>query len=140
MFATNAVRAGDKKGRHTTVHRELRPLPGGGTLIDTPGLRGIGLWDASEGIERTFSDIESFAGRCRFGDCAHRSEPGCAVRAAIDSGELTERRLESYRKLAKENEWMRARTDKRLQAERERVWKDITKQQRRNYRDRSSRR
>ncbi|WP_216911005.1 ribosome small subunit-dependent GTPase A [Nocardia noduli] len=140
VFATNAVRAGDKKGRHTTVHRELRPLPGGGTLIDTPGLRGIGLWDASDGIERTFSDIESFADRCRFGDCAHRGEPGCAVRAAIDSGELTERRLESYRKLAKENEWMRARTDKRLQAEREQVWKDITKQQRRNYRDRSSRR
>ncbi|MET7769124.1 ribosome small subunit-dependent GTPase A [Nocardia sp. NPDC005366] len=140
VFATDAVRAADKKGRHTTVHRELRPLPGGGTLIDTPGLRGIGLWDASDGIERTFSDIESLAEQCRFGDCSHTSEPGCAVRAAVDSGALTERRLDSYRKLAKENAWMRSRTDKRLQAERQQARKDITKQQRQMYRDRSSRR
>ncbi|MBF6214306.1 ribosome small subunit-dependent GTPase A [Nocardia puris] len=140
VFATNAVRSVDKKGRHTTVHRELRPLPGGGTLIDTPGLRGIGLWDAADGIEKTFSDIESLAAACRFHDCAHNGEPGCAVRAAIESGALTERRLESYRKLARENEWMRARTDKRLQAEREQVWKDIAKHQRRMYRERGGRR
>src|SRR5690606_1129012 len=118
VFATNAVRDADKKGRHTTVHRELRPLPGGGTLIDTPGLRGVGLWDAAEGIGRTFSDIEELAAHCRFGDCAHESEPGCAVREAIASGAIAERRLTSYRKLAKENAWMSARTDKRLQAER----------------------
>lgn len=138
VFATNSVRDTDKKGRHTTVHRELRPLPGGGTLIDTPGLRGVGLWDAGEGIEKTFSDIESLAAQCRFGDCAHRGEPGCAVRAAIDSGELTQRRLDSYNKLARENEWMRARTDKRLQAERQRAWRGIVKQQRRRYQERNS--
>ncbi|WP_036531889.1 ribosome small subunit-dependent GTPase A, partial [Nocardia cyriacigeorgica] len=102
VFATNDVRAVDKKGKHTTVHRELRPLPGGGTLIDTPGLRGVGLWEASEGLERTFSDIEALAADCRFSDCAHDAEPGCAVRAAIDSGAITERRLDSYRKLARE--------------------------------------
>ncbi|ASF10649.1 putative ribosome biogenesis GTPase RsgA [Nocardia brasiliensis NBRC 14402] len=140
VFATNAVRAADKKGRHTTVHRELRPLPNGGTLIDTPGLRGIGLWDAAEGIEKTFSDIESLAARCRFGDCAHNGEPGCAVLAAIDSGELTQRRFDSYRKLAKENAWMAARTDQRLQAERHRQLREITKQQRQIYRERGSRR
>ncbi|MFI9511419.1 ribosome small subunit-dependent GTPase A [Nocardia sp. NPDC052566] len=140
VFATNAVRAADKKGRHTTVHRELQPLPGGGTLIDTPGLRGIGLWDAADGIEKTFSDVESIARDCRFSDCAHNGEPGCAVQKAIDSGELTQRRIDSYRKLARENAWMSARTDKRLQAERERVWRDITKQQRQIYRQRGSRR
>lgn len=140
VFATNAVRSVDKKGRHTTVHRELRPLPNGGTLIDTPGLRGVGLWDAAEGIEKTFSDIESLAAQCRFGDCAHRGEPGCAVAAAIDSGELTQRRLDSYQRLAKENAWMAARTDRRLQAERQRQWRDISKQQRQMYRERGSRR
>lgn len=139
VFATNAVREGDKRGRHTTVHRELRPLPNGGTLIDTPGLRSVGLWEASEGIGRTFSDVESFASACRFADCAHISEPGCAVLAAIESGELPERRLTSYRKLSRENEWMAARSDSRLRAEREKVWRDITKQQRRIYRERGSR-
>ncbi|WP_330251213.1 ribosome small subunit-dependent GTPase A [Nocardia sp. NBC_00565] len=140
VFATNAVRAADKKGRHTTVHRELRPLPGGGTLIDTPGLRGIGLWDAAEGIEKTFSDIESFAARCRFLDCAHHGEPGCAVQEAIDNGEITQRRFDSYQQLERENAWQAARTDKRLQAERKRVWRDINKQQRRFYQERGSRR
>lgn len=140
VFATNAVRVADKKGRHTTVHRELRPLPGGGTLIDTPGLRGVGLWDAAEGIGRTFSDIEELAARCRFTDCAHETEPGCAVREAVESGGLTRRRVDSYRKLARENAWMAARTDKRLRAERERMWRDVTKQQRRMYRERGNRR
>src|SRR5262249_48743920 len=116
VFATNAVRDTDKKGRHTTVHRELRPLPGGGTLIDTPGLRGVGLWEATEGIGKPFSDVESLAARCRFGNCAHHGEPGCAVQEAIDDGELTRRRFDNYEKLARENDWMRARTDKRLQA------------------------
>ncbi|MBF6100961.1 ribosome small subunit-dependent GTPase A [Nocardia cyriacigeorgica] len=140
VFATNDVRAVDKKGKHTTVHRGVRPLPGGGTLIDTPGLRGVGLWEASEGLERTFSDIEALAADCRFSDCAHDAEPGCAVRAAIDSGAITERRLDSYRKLARENEWMAARSDKRLRAEREKVWRDISKQHRRMFREKNSRR
>nr|WP_245717487.1 ribosome small subunit-dependent GTPase A [Nocardia jejuensis] len=136
VFATNAVRDGDKRGRHTTVHRELRPLPGGGTLIDTPGLRSVGLWDASEGIGRTFSDIESLSEACRFADCSHTGEPGCAVLAAIESGALPQRRLDSYRKLIRENEWMASRTDHRLRTERTKVWKGIVKQQRRTYRER----
>lgn len=140
VFATDTVRAADKKGRHTTVHRELRPLPTGGTLIDTPGLRGVGLWDAAEGISRTFSDIEQLAADCRFADCAHDAEPGCAVRAAVESGEVPERRVRSYRKLGKENAWMEARSDKRLQAERDKIWRGRAKEQRRMYRERGSRR
>ncbi|WP_280384240.1 ribosome small subunit-dependent GTPase A [Nocardia wallacei] len=139
VFATNEVRAADKRGRHTTVHRELRPLPGGGTLIDTPGLRSVGLWDATEGLERTFSDIESFAAECRFADCTHRTEPGCAVRAALDSGALPQRRWDSYRKLQRENEWLAARSDARLRAERQREWKNVEKSQRWAYRERRSR-
>lgn len=140
VFATGAVRDSDGKGRHTTVHRELRPLPGGGALIDTPGLRGVGLFDAAEGLEKTFSDIESLAQDCRFADCSHETEPGCAVREALERGEITRRRLDSYRKLLRENEYMAARTDKRLRAERERAWREISRSQRRMYRERGSKR
>ncbi|AYF76524.1 ribosome small subunit-dependent GTPase A [Nocardia yunnanensis] len=139
VFATDVVRAGDKRGRHTTVHRELRPLPGGGTLIDTPGLRSVGLWDAAEGLGRTFSDVESLSAHCRFTDCAHETEPGCAVRAAIESGDLPRRRLDSYRKLSRENDWLAARTDARARAERTKVWKQINKEQRRMYKERGNR-
>ena len=130
VLATNAVRTVDGKGRHTTVHRELFPLPSGGALIDTPGLRGIGLWDAADGIELAFRDIESLAEQCRFGDCRHDAEPGCGVLAAVESGELPERRLASYRKLLRENEWMASRSDARLAAERAQAWKTITKAKR----------
>ncbi len=140
VFATDRVRASDKRGRHTTVHRELRPIPGGGTLIDTPGLRAIGLWDAQQGLARTFTDIESLAADCRFSDCSHNNEPGCAVLAAIESGAVPERRLASFRKLQRENEWLASRTDARLRAERERAWREITKSSRRRYRERDARR
>ena len=140
VFATDGVRASDKRGRHTTVHRELRPIPGGGTLIDTPGLRAIGLWDAEQGLARTFTDIESLAAQCRFSDCEHRTEPGCAILAALETGELPQRRLDSYRKLQRENDRLAARSDARLRAERERVWRDISKSQRRMYKERDPRR
>jgi len=117
LLATGEVRAHDGKGRHTTVRRELVPLPGGGVLIDTPGLRGIGLYDAADGLEQTFAEIERLAEDCRFGDCGHETEPGCAVQTAIEAGELTERRLSSYRKLQRENEWTAARSDARARAE-----------------------
>ncbi|WP_405487785.1 ribosome small subunit-dependent GTPase A [Nocardia sp. NBC_00511] len=140
IFATSSVREGDKRGRHTTVHRELRPLPGGGTLIDTPGLRSIGLADAAEGLTRTFSDVESLSTHCRFTDCSHTSEPSCAVLAAIESGALPQRRLDSYRKLTRENDWLASRNDARARAERQQAWKTITKTQRRIYKDRDNRR
>ncbi|MDH6547863.1 ribosome small subunit-dependent GTPase A [Streptomyces sp. SAI-041] len=122
-MAVQATRDADGKGRHTTTTRNLLALPGGGVLIDTPGLRGVGLWDAETGVGQVFSEIEELARKCRFHDCAHESEPGCAVLAAIDSGELPERRLESYRKLIRENQRIVAKTDARLRSEIRKEWK-----------------
>ncbi|MET7687500.1 ribosome small subunit-dependent GTPase A [Streptomyces sp. NPDC005483] len=123
VMTVQAARDADGKGRHTTTTRNLLALPGGGVLIDTPGLRGVGLWDAETGVGQVFSEIEELARRCRFHDCAHESEPGCAVLAAIDSGELPERRLESYRKLIRENQRIVAKTDARLRSEIRKEWK-----------------
>jgi ribosome biogenesis GTPase len=123
VMTVQATRDVDGKGRHTTTTRNLLALPGGGVLIDTPGLRGVGLWDAGTGVGQVFSEIEELAERCRFHDCAHEAEPGCAVLAAIDSGELPERRLESYRKLLRENQRIVAKTDARLRAEIRKDWK-----------------
>jgi ribosome biogenesis GTPase len=118
-----AIRDADGKGRHTTTTRDLLPLPAGGVLIDTPGLRGVGLWDAQSGLSQVFAEIEELAARCRFHDCSHVSEPGCAVLAAIEDGTLPHRRLDSYRKLLRENAWIASRTDQRLRAELRREWK-----------------
>ncbi|MER5834302.1 ribosome small subunit-dependent GTPase A [Streptomyces sp. NPDC002130] len=123
VMEVQAIRDVDGKGRHTTTTRNLLPLPGGGVLIDTPGLRGVGLWDAETGVGQVFSEIEELSERCRFHDCAHEAEPGCAVLAAIDSGELPQRRLESYRKLLRENQRIVAKTDARLRAEIRKDWK-----------------
>lgn len=116
VMATQALR-GDGKGRHTTVHRELFVLPGGAVLIDTPGLRSVGLTETSEGLGQAFADIEQLAARCRFTDCGHQSEPACAVQQAVQDGDLAERRLASYRKLARESAWMARRQDARLAAQ-----------------------
>lgn len=123
----SAIRDRDGKGRHTTTTRDLLPLPSGGALIDTPGLRGVGLWDAESGVQQVFSDVEELAGECRFHDCSHSAEPGCAVLAAVEDGTLPARRLDSYRKLLRENEWIASRTDARLAAERRRRWKAVHK-------------
>ncbi|MEU6489425.1 ribosome small subunit-dependent GTPase A [Streptomyces sp. NPDC046984] len=123
VMEVQATRDMDGKGRHTTTTRNLLALPGGGVLIDTPGLRGVGLWDAETGVGQVFSEIEDLAAECRFQDCAHDAEPGCAVRAAMEDGELSERRLESYRKLLRENQWIVAKTDARVRAELRREWK-----------------
>ncbi|MER7621525.1 ribosome small subunit-dependent GTPase A [Streptomyces sp. NPDC126503] len=113
----------DGKGRHTTTTRNLFVLPGGGVLIDTPGLRGVGLWDAETGVGQVFSEIEELARDCRFHDCAHEAEPGCAVTAAVEDGTLAVRRLESYRKLLRENQRIVAKTDARLRGEIRKDWK-----------------
>lgn len=99
---TGEVRAGDGKGRHTTTVRELIPLGAGSVLMDTPGVRGFALWDAEDGLEAVFGDIEELFGHCRFTDCAHGSEPGCAVQNALGTGELEERRWLSYQKMQRE--------------------------------------
>jgi ribosome biogenesis GTPase len=127
VMATQAIRSADGRGRHTTVHRELLALPGGGLIIDTPGLRRIGLYDAADGLAQVFSDVEELAAQCRFVDCAHDTEPGCAVTEAVASGELPERRLASWRKLQREAAWMASRTDARMRAEQTRQWKTLSK-------------
>lgn len=112
----------DGKGRHTTTARELVRLADGGVLIDTPGLRSIGLHDDGEGLARTFPDVEALIGTCRFGDCAHESEPGCAVRAALADGRLDERRWGSWQKLQREAEWIAVRTDPVARAAARKRW------------------
>ncbi|MFE3584957.1 ribosome small subunit-dependent GTPase A [Streptomyces vinaceus] len=133
VMAVQATRDADGKGRHTTTTRNLLALPGGGVLIDTPGLRGVGLWDAGTGVGQVFSEIEEYAADCRFHDCAHEAEPGCAVLAAVAGGELPERRLESYRKLLRENQRIVAKTDARLRNEIRRDWRIKSAEGRANY-------
>lgn len=135
LLATEQVRP-DGKGRHTTTFRELVPLPSGAVLLDTPGLRGVGVWLAGEGLDRAFADVEELAATCRFADCRHDTEPGCAVNGAIDDGSLDERRLASWRKLEREAQWVARRHDARLRAEEARRWKAITVQMRRSGRAR----
>jgi len=124
---TREVRISDHRGRHTTVARELIQLPGGGILIDTPGLRALALTGSEAGIASTFPEIEKAARACRFRDCTHKDEPGCAVRAAVESGELPASRLANYHKLLREAEVAAMKTDSRLRAEETRKWKDIAK-------------
>jgi ribosome biogenesis GTPase len=102
LLATREVREDDSRGRHTTTHRQLVPLPGGGLMLDTPGMRELQLWDADSGLDTTFADVQELAAQCRFADCAHGREPGCAVRAALASGTLELERFESWRKLQRE--------------------------------------
>ena len=102
LQSTGATRDRDGKGRHTTTSRELIVIPGRGVVIDTPGLRSIGLWNGREGLAQAFPDIGDLAADCRFADCRHETEPGCAVRAALDHGNLDPRRLKSYRRMERE--------------------------------------
>ncbi len=113
------------EGRHMTSHRELIQLPDGGMIIDTPGLREAQLWKGEEALGNLFEDVEQVALGCRFSDCQHRSEPGCAIKAAIAGGELDPARLESYRKLQRELRAIAARSAARLRSEERRKWKQI---------------
>jgi ribosome biogenesis GTPase len=127
VMATGEVRHVDGKGRHTTTHRELVVLPSGAVVIDTPGLRGVALAGSEEGLARSFSDVEELAAACRFADCAHVGEPGCAVQASIDAGDLSAARIESWHKLQRELAFQARRTDLRLRAEEKAKWKAVHK-------------
>ena len=129
---TREVRESDQRGRHTTTHRELVALPTGGLLIDTPGLREIQLWATEEGLATAFEDLEALAPGCRFRDCAHESEPGCAVRAAVEAGELPEERLASYHKLRAELRSLEVREDPLLRREEVARWRSIIKSVKKN--------
>lgn len=111
-----AVRAFDAKGRHTTVTRDLVPLPGGGVLIDTPGLRAVAMWGEEEGVDTTFSEISALAADCRFDDCSHETEPGCAVLAALEAGDLSRERYDAYIALRRESAAQVRQKEARLRA------------------------
>jgi len=127
---TAEVRAADSRGRHTTSLRELFVLPGGGCLIDTPGLREVGLWDDDGSLEQAFADVAALAAGCRFRDCSHHAEPGCAVKEALAAGTLRPDRYQSYLKLRKEVQFAAARADERLRRERRQRRKAISRLQR----------
>jgi len=132
------VREGDSRGRHTTTARELFVLPGGALLIDTPGLREVQLWDAEEGLAEVFADIDALAAQCRFADCKHEAEPGCAVRAALSAGTLDGARLESRRKLLREQEFLRRKVDPEARVESKQRIKHINREMRKVYRERDA--
>src|SRR5262249_3844147 len=137
LMATRETREDDDEGRHTTTHRQLLDAPGGGPVIDTPGLRELQLWDVgSAGLDATFADVEELAADCRFGDCSHVHEPGCAVLAAVESGELPHERLHSWRKLQRELRAIALRQDARLRKEESRKWRLVARDARARARDR----
>jgi ribosome biogenesis GTPase len=122
-----AVRESDHRGRHTTTARSLLPVPGGGVLLDTPGVRSISLWDVEDGIALTFPEIEQLVDACRFADCAHDAEPGCAVKEALADGRIDPARFESWDKLQRELAYEARSVDPKLAAEEKQRWKAIHK-------------
>ncbi|MCG9916902.1 MAG: ribosome small subunit-dependent GTPase A [Phenylobacterium sp.] len=132
--AVGEVRATDGRGRHTTTHRELVLLPGGALLLDTPGMRELGLWDPGEANAQTFEDVEALARECRFRDCSHVAEPGCAVQAALRSGALAPERLESYRKLDREGAFISRKEDPAASVAHRKLWASKAKTERRRRR------
>jgi len=130
LMAVGDVRQVDGKGRHTTSHRELLVLPSGAVLIDTPGLRGVALQGGEEALAQAFSDVEDLAVACRFADCAHAGEPGCAVLASVEAGDLAAERVDSWRRLQREMAFQLRRKDARLQAAERARWRAVHKAQR----------
>jgi ribosome biogenesis GTPase len=122
---TGVVRASDGRGCHVTTHRQLVLLPGGGLMLDTPGMRELQLVD-DDGLGSVFVDIAALADRCRFRDCRHDTEPGCAVKAAVESGELDSERFEHYRKLDREAQAYELRHDVRKRRQAEKVWGQLS--------------
>ncbi|MGO8695660.1 MAG: ribosome small subunit-dependent GTPase A [Rectinemataceae bacterium] len=138
LAATGEVRADDERGRHTTTHRQLYRLPSGALVIDTPGLREVQLWAEEESVDAVFGEIEEYAALCRFRDCRHEREPGCAVREALERGDIDLGRYESWRKLRRELAYLDSRTDpaaRRAEADR---WKAINKDMRGYTKERRS--
>ncbi len=131
------VRESDSKGRHTTTARELFALPSGALLMDTPGLREMQLWDAADGVAQTFADIDALATQCRFVDCRHEGEPGCAVLTAVSAGTLDAARLENRRKLLREQEFLLRKVDPEARQEHKELWKKMHRAQRQKYEQRA---
>lgn len=136
MQKTRTVRENDARGRHTTTRRELILLPTGGLLMDTPGMRELQIWGGDEGLKDAFDDIAAFAQQCRFRDCQHGPEPGCAVQEAIESGTLAPARFESYLKFQKEIAYLHRKEDKAAELQEKERWKKIHVAQKKFYKKR----
>jgi ribosome biogenesis GTPase len=137
VMATQAIREHDARGRHTTTHRELILLPSGRLVLDTPGMRELGLWDADAGVAATFADVEALAANCRFGNCAHATEPGCAVQSALAEGRLDAARWRNYAKLQRELAHEARKDDPHAQSEQRKMWSRRARAQRQRDRLRS---
>ena len=127
-WSTQDTRAADERGRHTTTHRELILLPSGAILLDTPGMRELGVVESLDGLTDAFADIEELALQCKFNDCAHETEPGCAIRAALDAGDLDPERWESFLKLEREQAFLDRKDDPAAMAAARRKWKAMGKE------------
>ena len=136
LAATGAVREGDGKGRHTTTSRHLLPLPGGGVLIDTPGVRELGLYESEIGVDQLFSDLTELATQCRFGDCRHSSEPGCAINNAVETGAVEGDRYDSWVKLKLEEAHLERKLDEMAKLAERRRGKLLSKTIRRSKKKR----
>lgn len=132
ILKVQEVREDDDRGRHTTTHRELVFLPNGSIVVDTPGMRELGLWQSSEGMSEVFSDIEELASKCKFSNCRHLREPGCAVKEAIINGNLDQKRFDNYIKLQKEARFVEAKQNQRLRRELKKSSKNLAKWSRSN--------
>ena len=130
---TLEIRSTDDRGRHATTHRRLFLMPSGGVLIDTPGMREFEPWDAEKGVENAFDDIAALSASCRFRDCSHETEPGCAVLGAIAGGTLDSERIANYRKLKRELQFQERRRDAAAQAEHKKLWKQMHRALKQHY-------
>lgn len=133
VHKTGEIRECDHRGRHTTTHRQLVFLPQGGMIIDTPGMRELQFWEGEDGLKSTFEDIEALAAKCRFGDCKHQDEPGCAVMKAFEEGKIDSERYESYKKLQKEMSYQARKEDVRKQQDYKKGMKRLSKEIKRYY-------
>jgi len=131
LQATAAIRESDDRGRHTTTRRELLVLPDGGIVIDTPGMRELQLWENEDGMDTAFTDVTELMNQCRFSDCSHEQEPGCAVKRALADGSLARERWESYTRLQRELRALELKLDKRLKSEERKKWRSFERQRRR---------
>jgi ribosome biogenesis GTPase len=134
-FRVAEVRPGDDRGRHTTTSRQIVEVPGGGLVMDTPGLREVGMWGDGEGLVDAFADVESLARGCRFRDCRHETEPGCAVREAMETGQLDPERLASHRRLCREVQFQRRKVDVHARLAEKKHLKRLHREYRRRFRD-----
>lgn len=137
LLKTQEIREGDSRGRHTTTHREILLLPGGGLILDTPGMRALSIWEADTGMEVMFGDVEELIKLCRFNDCKHQSEPGCAVKEALRTGELEMKRWESWLKLQKEQEHLKGRKEVKMLLQQKKRGKQLAKFQKEFYKGRN---